>query len=52
MHQMTLAEHSHPRNMMVQNFLLPFFHIPFLETQRKWSTTEQEAFGAYYAITK
>ena len=23
-----------------------------METQRKWSTTEQEAFGVYYAITK
>ena len=33
------------------------FHIAFLshtftETQRKWSTTEQEAYGIYYAITK
>ena len=26
-------------------------HI-FMETQWKWSTTEQEAFGIYYAITK
>ena len=24
----------------------------FLETQRKWSTTEQEAYGVYYAVTK
>ena len=24
----------------------------FTETQHKWSTTEQEAFGVYYAITK
>ena len=23
-----------------------------METQRKWSTTEQEAYGIYYAITK
>ena len=23
-----------------------------METQRKWSTTEQEAYGVYYAITK
>ena len=23
----------------------------FTETQRKWSTTEQEAYGVYYAIT-
>ena len=33
------------------------FPIAFLlhtctETQRKWSTTEQEAYGVYYAITK
>ena len=33
------------------------FHIAFLlhtftETQRKWSTTEQEAYGVYYVITK
>ena len=26
-------------------------HI-FTETQRKWSTTRQEAYGVYYAITK
>ena len=24
----------------------------FMETQLKWSTTEQEAYGIYYAITK
>ena len=24
----------------------------FIETQRKWSTTEQEAYGVYYSITK
>ena len=24
----------------------------FLETQRKWSTTEQEVYGVYYAVTK
>ena len=24
----------------------------FLETQRKWSTTEEEAYGVYYAVTK
>ena len=23
-----------------------------METQRKWSTTEQEAYGVYYAVTK
>ena len=34
MHQMTLAEHSYPRNMMVQNSLLPFFPIPFGNTKK------------------
>ena len=29
MHQMMLDEHSYPRNMMVQNFQLPFFHTHF-----------------------
>ena len=24
----------------------------FMDTQRKWSTTEQEAYGVYYAVTK
>ena len=24
----------------------------FTETQRKWSTTKQEAYGVYYTITK
>ena len=32
------------------------FHVAFLshtftETQRKWSTTKQEAYGVYYTIT-
>ena len=48
MHQMTLPEHSYPNGIMVQNSLLPSFS----ETQRNWSTTEQEAYGVYYAITK
>ena len=38
--------------MMVQNFQLSFSCTLFLETQRKWSTTKQEAYGVYYAITK
>ena len=37
---------------MVQNFQLPFSCTHFLETQRKWSMTEQEAYGVYYAIIK
>ena len=33
-------------------FLIAFLSHTFLETQRKWSTTEQEAYGVYYAVTK
>ena len=33
-------------------FPIAFLSHTFSETQRKWSTTEQEAFGVYYAITK
>ena len=29
-----------------------FLSHTFTETQRKWSTTEQEVYGVYYAITK
>ena len=32
-------------------FPIAFLSHTFLETQRKWSTTEQEAYGVYYAIT-
>ena len=46
------VEHSFPRNMMLLNSLLPFSHIPFWKHGGKWSTTEQEAYGVYYAITK
>ena len=35
-----------------QEFPIAFLSHTFLETQRKWSTTEQEAYGVYYAITK
>ena len=52
MPQMIPAEHSYPRNMMVQNFQLPFSCTLFSESQRKWSTTEQEAYEVYYAITE
>ena len=31
---------------------IAFLSHTFLETQRKWSTTEQEAYGTYHAITK
>ena len=33
-------------------FPVAFISHTFSETQCKWSTTEQEAFGVYYAITK
>ena len=33
-------------------FPIAFLSHTFLETQHKWSTTEQEAFEVYYAITK
>ena len=33
-------------------FPIVFLSHTFTETQRKWSTTEQEAYGVYYAITK
>ena len=49
---MTLAELSYQKNMMVQSSQLLFFPIHFLEIKRKWSTTQQEAFAVYYAITK
>ena len=33
-------------------FPVAFLSHTFSETQHKWSTTEQEAFGVYYTITK
>ena len=33
-------------------FPIAFLLHTFTETQRKWSTTEQEAYGVYYVITK
>ena len=33
-------------------FPIAFLSHTFTETQRKWSTTKQEAYGVYYAITK
>ena len=34
------------------DFPIAFLSLTFLETQRKWSNTEQEVYGVYYAITK
>ena len=33
-------------------FPIDFLSHTFSETQRKWSTIEQEAYGVYYATTK
>ena len=33
-------------------FPIAFVSHTFTETQRKWSTTEQEVYGVYYAVTK
>ena len=35
-----------------REFPIAFLSHTFTETQRKWSTTEQEAYGVYYTITK
>ena len=33
-------------------FQVAFLSHTFTETQRKWSTTKQEAYEVYYTITK
>ena len=33
-------------------FPIAFLSHTFMETQQKWSTTEQEAYGVYYTVTK
>ena len=33
-------------------FLITFLLLTFMDTKRKWNTTEQEAYGVYYAVTK
>ena len=33
-------------------FPITFLSHTFLEMERKWSTTEQEAYTVYYAMTK
>ena len=44
------AQLSQDHNGM--EFPIAFLLHTFMETQRKWSTTEQEAYGFYYTITK
>ena len=44
------AQLSQEHNGM--EFPIAFLLHTFTETQRKWSTTKQEAYGVYYTITK
>ena len=44
------AQLSQEHNGM--EFPIAFLSHMFIETQRKWSTTKQEAYGVYYAVTK
>ena len=46
------VEHSSHKSTMAQSFPIVFLSYTFTETQWKWSTTKQEAYGIYYAITK
>ena len=52
MHQMMLVEHSYAKNMMVLNFSLPFFCIPFWKHKENGAPLEQEAYGVHFAISK
>ena len=49
---MMLVEHSYPRKHNGTEFPIAFLSHTILETQRKWSTTEEEAYRVYYAINK
>ena len=44
------AQLSHEQDGM--EFPIAFLSHTFTETQWKWSTTEQEAYGVYYAVMK
>ena len=46
------VEHNFPRNMVDTEFPIAFLSHTITDTQQKWSTTEQEAYGVYYAVTK
>ena len=37
---------------MGTEFPIVFLSHTFMETQGKWTTTEQEAYGVYYTVTK
>ena len=46
MQSITLTAHNG------MGFPIAFLSHTFTETQRKWSTIKQEAYGVYYTITK
>ena len=48
---MPVELNSH-RNTLTRNWPVAFLSHTFTDTQWKWSTTEQEAYGIYYAVTK
>ena len=41
-----------PQEHNGMEFPIAFLSHTFTESQRKWSTTAQEAYGVYYAVTK
>ena len=49
---MTPAKNNSNKSTTELSSPVAFLSHTFMETQQKWSTTEQEAFGIYYAITK
>ena len=49
MHQTMHVEHNSHKNMMETEFPIAFLLNTFMDTQRKWSTTEQEAYRVYYS---
>ena len=49
---MMLVEPNSHRHMTGAEFLVAFLSHTFTDTQRRWSTPEQEAYGIYFAIKK
>ena len=49
--QMMPVEHNSQERIGTA-FPVAFLSHTFMETQCKWSSTEQEAFGVYYTISK
>ena len=46
------VEHNFHQEYDGMEFPITFLLHTFMDTQKKWSTTEQEAYGIYYAVTK